>query len=1465
MIYIYGKGKLIIMASERKNKVRKSFLGSKKLWAPVLLLILFVLLYISAAPYGVFTTVPSKEAANTIRTENVQLQQTAQINLLTEKKIFTKENIRITDSEFQQQLKTFLLSRYGINANDLKLEKSLGTAADKKFVYFAQVYKDVPVYSSRSTFFIRNNELAYMKLNYHKIENLDVNPKINKDEAFARIKKDMEDTSKNMFFVANIEMDKTDTELEPYMLNSKIQKKYYDIEGKQRQRDFSKLTSQVIATLVPESSELVVYPYKNTYYLAYKVVMPTIKEVPMKPVYFVDGHTGNIINMIDALVFYDVSGTVSLYEWEDPFTDYNQIAQPSAHNRVSLNNQQTETTFIGTYQLTGLTEPGTLTSYLEGPWVSVNNAQQPSAMHSAWIEGQTIHNWDWGNNDNSYLKEEENAFFHVNVIHDYITYYGATEMDYLMIANVNIPSHCNAYYDGASINFFEAGDECESTAVISDVIYHEYGHGIIHTLDPSLHYIGGYWGESGNIHEGLSDYWACTINNNPNMSEGFFVGDPEPLRICNSDDRYPEDYDPEPHAGAQIISGAMWDIREVIGKEVIDPLLVNALRLQPITFSELVEALVVADDDNNNLSDGTPNITTICDSFYAHGITTSACAGFTSQPLAIITSPTNLEQVDDIINVVGTAYGSVYEEMTYYVIEYNDAGEWKADGISLAGNGENPISDDVLGTWNTKEVNDGDYPLRLTVYTQNTQSEFMINITLKNNHILQPAEGDILRPGYIIDVIGTIHELDFEHYTVEWARDGGQFTSEGITLANGGEQPVYNGLIAQWDTSIINETDDYELRVLVTRTGRNTEIIPLHLFFDPTLRQGWPVGLGHYDYENCISSYSSVFTDVNQNGDNELIIYGSGNVFVFKNDGTLLDGWPQSLGGCRTCSTGPTTPASVGDIDGDDENEIVIPRYSWWGVCEYCAYAWNADGSPVDGWPIRCTDFENDDFVNLMTGTAVLSDLDNDLKKEIIINYEGGYQVEKPATLAFKGNGEYFGNWPFIYNDIDGFSPIFAKGSPAVGDVDCDRESEIVTLIEGDINGQTSVFLYILSANGELERRSLIALTGLTRDHHPVLADLDNDCDLEIIFETNFGGLWVVHHTGENYEGWPLSWNEQLGGQLSVAKSESGNFVIYFGDWGSTLIAVDADNQVIWSKNTMSGGINVEPTTTDANNDESVEIFTTAFTGKVFGLTAAGEDLQGFPKTLMSESQSGVTIGDLDNNGRMEIAAADWTPRIYVWDLPWDTGQEEWPMFRHDAQHTGLYIPSMINATFHIKEPSGSYAGRLLRINADDYYYSEYITEPVNIIVPREASISILLRNQTQQGWDMFTVGWTSNTIVKEMNATTDYLVNPQGYTFPIYVAYAISPTWQRSNASVFTQYNISRFVANLSQITLYGCSTWNYAQRRCTSGWTELRNVIKQWDGLSSLDSRVFNAYAIGRKITGGKSLPYEQGQTGI
>jgi hypothetical protein len=50
-----------------------------------------------------------------------------------------------------------------------------------------------------------------------------------------------------------------------------------------------------------------------------------------------------------------------------------------------------------------------------------------------------------------------------------------------LTCNANQPSTCNANWNGTSVQFFAAGssgtNNCENTGRISDVVYHEFGHG----------------------------------------------------------------------------------------------------------------------------------------------------------------------------------------------------------------------------------------------------------------------------------------------------------------------------------------------------------------------------------------------------------------------------------------------------------------------------------------------------------------------------------------------------------------------------------------------------------------------------------------------------------------------------------------------------------------------------------------------------------------------------------------------------------------------------------------------------------------------------------------------------------------------------------------------------------------------------------------------------------------------------
>ena len=44
--------------------------------------------------------------------------------------------------------------------------------------------------------------------------------------------------------------------------------------------------------------------------------------------------------------------------------------------------------------------------------------------------------------------------------------------------NVNLNSTCNAFWDGAAVNFFKSGGGCNNTGEIAAVFLHEWGHGL---------------------------------------------------------------------------------------------------------------------------------------------------------------------------------------------------------------------------------------------------------------------------------------------------------------------------------------------------------------------------------------------------------------------------------------------------------------------------------------------------------------------------------------------------------------------------------------------------------------------------------------------------------------------------------------------------------------------------------------------------------------------------------------------------------------------------------------------------------------------------------------------------------------------------------------------------------------------------------------------------------------------------
>jgi hypothetical protein len=257
--------------------------------------------------------------------------------------------------------------------------------------------------------------------------------------------------------------------------------------------------------------------------------------------------------------------------------------------------------------------------------------------------------------DRSSVKEDDsqlNSYISVNTAKEWVR----ANVDPMMMtlddqitANVNIAQDCNAFFDGTNVNFFHATSMCENTGEIQDVVFHEYGHRV-HTAE----IIDGVGAFDSAMSEGAADFLAVSINNDSGMGRGFFYND-EPLRELDPPDHewmWPQDIGEIHHTG-MIFGGAFWDLRKALiaqygmtdGVALTEKLWVGALRRSVDIPSSLIEALAT-DDDDGDLSNGTPHECLIRAAFGRHGLRT--VAGSVDAPGAL---ETDALSIGAIVNV----------------------------------------------------------------------------------------------------------------------------------------------------------------------------------------------------------------------------------------------------------------------------------------------------------------------------------------------------------------------------------------------------------------------------------------------------------------------------------------------------------------------------------------------------------------------------------------------------------------------------------------------------------------------------------------------------------------------------------------------------------------------------------------------------------------------------------------------
>lgn len=250
------------------------------------------------------------------------------------------------------------------------------------------------------------------------------------------------------------------------------------------------------------------------------------------------------------------------------------------------------------------------------------------------------------------------------------------------------------------------------------------------------------------------------------------------------------------------------------------------------------------------------------------------------------------------------------------------------------------------------------------------------------------------------------------------------------------------------------------------------------------LMEGWPQDVtGDFSYQYFVAS-SPAISDLDNDGSLEIIVGSEGEgVFVFENNGSLKEGWPQAIG--EVIKPSP----AIGDLDRDGYNDIIV------GGWRHNMYAWHHNGTFLEGWPIELP------LADQMISSPAIADLNNDGYLEVITGTLG------KNVYVWHHNGTNVSGWPQSTNDA-------IESSPVVADLDGDGLLEVIV-------GSKDHFLYVWHSNGTI-------MDGWPKDNEdqimssPAIADLDNDGDLEIIVVTRSNhNVTVWHHDGAIMEGWP--------------------------------------------------------------------------------------------------------------------------------------------------------------------------------------------------------------------------------------------------------------------------------------------------------------------------------------------------------
>jgi hypothetical protein len=286
---------------------------------------------------------------------------------------------------------------------------------------------------------------------------------------------------------------------------------------------------------------------------------------------------------------------------------------------------------------------------LRGPWFIVNNQSGPGLEAAQTGPAVPPINLNLGAGGDDQLAQDS-AFYWANFARELAhTILGPADLPNLPVLT-NINQTCNAFWNGSSINFFKAGNGCPNTAY-SDVVMHEYGHGIDAVKGGIVN--GGY-------SEGFGDAMAVLATRQPCVGRDFF-GAGTCLRSASDVILWPSPGGV--HTQGRPYGGFTWELVQQLKQTfsedesyaIATRLVLGAAAANPSDIADAVRLSFIVDDNDGNLTNGTPHFRAIANAADSRkiprlpdpqvgGPSVSADASFPWTPVKVVPANSNILQ-----------------------------------------------------------------------------------------------------------------------------------------------------------------------------------------------------------------------------------------------------------------------------------------------------------------------------------------------------------------------------------------------------------------------------------------------------------------------------------------------------------------------------------------------------------------------------------------------------------------------------------------------------------------------------------------------------------------------------------------------------------------------------------------------------------------------------------------------------